>query len=105
MMSARLDRLPERSPTMTRMCRWRSPRLPRLEDGAGNLVYTFTRAGVTTGELTANFTISGTATFNTDYTQTGAATFTPPNGTVVFARRQFDGDSDGRSDGGYNGRA
>ncbi len=56
-----------------------------LEDGAGNLVYTFTRAGVTTGELTANFTINGTATFNTDYTQTGAATFVPPNGTVVFA--------------------
>src|SRR6185312_9385425 len=55
------------------------------EDGAGNLVYTFTRAGVTTGALTANFTISGTATFNTDYTQTGAATFAPPNGTVQFA--------------------
>ncbi|HKY42128.1 MAG TPA: Calx-beta domain-containing protein [Pyrinomonadaceae bacterium] len=55
------------------------------EDGVGNLVYTFTRAGVTTGELTANFTINGTATFNTDYTQTGAATFAPPNGTVVFA--------------------
>src|SRR4029079_8801051 len=35
--------------------------------------------------LTANFTIGGTATFNTDYTQTGAATFAPPNGTVGFA--------------------
>ena len=55
-----------------------------LEDGAGNLVYTFTRTGVTTGALTANFTINGTATFNTDYTQTGAATFTPPTGTVNF---------------------
>src|SRR5215213_9753395 len=55
------------------------------EDGVGNLVYTFTRAGVITGELTANFTINGTATFNTDYTQTGAATFTPPTGTVFFA--------------------
>ena len=55
------------------------------EDGATNLVYTFTRAGVTTGALTANFTITGTATFNTDYTQTGAATFSPPNGTVQFA--------------------
>ena len=52
------------------------------EDGAGNLVYTFTRIGVTTGALTVNFTIGGTATFNTDYTQTGAATFTPPTGTV-----------------------
>ena len=55
------------------------------EDGVGNLVYTFTRVGVTTGALTANFTIDGTATFNTDYTQTGATTFAPPNGTVEFA--------------------
>ena len=54
------------------------------EDGAGNLVFTFTRTGVTTGALTANFTINGTATFNTDYTQTGAASFTPPTGTVQF---------------------
>jgi uncharacterized repeat protein (TIGR01451 family) len=55
------------------------------EDGATNLVYTFTRTGVTTGALTANYTIGGTATFNTDYTQTGATTFTPPTGTVQFA--------------------
>jgi uncharacterized repeat protein (TIGR01451 family) len=55
------------------------------EDGAGTLVYTFTRTGVTTGALTANFTIGGTATFNTDYTQTDATTFAPPNGTVDFA--------------------
>ena len=54
------------------------------EDGAPNLVYTFTRNGVTTGPLTVNFSIGGTATFNTDYTQTGAATFTPPTGTVTF---------------------
>src|ERR1051326_172472 len=54
------------------------------EDGATNLVYTFTRAGVTSTPLTVNFTIGGTATFNTDYTQTGAATFVPPNGTVTF---------------------
>src|SRR6185369_3573663 len=56
-----------------------------LEDGATNLVYTFTRAGVTGSPLTVNFAISGTATFNTDYTQTGAATFVTPNGTVTFA--------------------
>ena len=37
---------------------------------------------MTTGALTVNFTVGGTATFNTDYTQTGAATFTPPDGTV-----------------------
>jgi HYR domain/Domain of unknown function DUF11/Calx-beta domain len=58
------------------------------EDGATNLVYTFTRQGVTTGALTANFSIGGTATppggATPDYTQTGAATFTPPTGTVTF---------------------
>ncbi len=59
--------------------------LSTTEDGAGNLVYTFTRTGVTTGALTVNFSINGTATFNTDYTQTGATTFTPPTGTVDFA--------------------
>src|SRR6185312_3402738 len=55
------------------------------EDGAPNLVYTFTRNGVTTGPLTVNFSVGGTATFNTDYTQTGAATFTSTDGTVTFA--------------------
>src|SRR4030095_1128637 len=55
------------------------------EDGATNLVYTFTRTGDTTGALTVNFSVGGTATFNTDYTQTGAATFTASSGTVTFA--------------------
>ena len=54
------------------------------EDGAPNLVYTFTRNGVTTGSLTVNFSVSGTATFSTDYTQIGATTFTPSTGTVDF---------------------
>src|SRR5215208_1746734 len=54
------------------------------EDGATNLVYTFTRSD-SSGPLTVNFSIGGTATFNTDYTETGAATFTPPTGTVTFA--------------------
>ena len=58
--------------------------IPVAEDGAANLVYTFTRTGVTTGALTVNFTIGGIATFSADYTQTGAATFVPPNGTVTF---------------------
>jgi uncharacterized repeat protein (TIGR01451 family) len=55
------------------------------EDGPTNMVYTFTRNGVTSTPLTVNFTIGGTATFNNDYTQSGAATFVPPNGTVTFA--------------------
>lgn len=58
------------------------------EDGATNLVYTFTRNGVTGSALVVNFTIGGTATFGVspnDYTQTGATTFAPPLGTVTFA--------------------
>jgi hypothetical protein len=57
------------------------------EDGATNLVYTFTRNGVTGSSLVVNFTIGGTATFGAspnDYTQTGATSFTPPTGTVTF---------------------
>src|SRR6185437_2356391 len=55
------------------------------EDGAANLVYTFTRTGNTTGALTVNFSIGGTADSATDYTQTGAASFSPPTGTVTIA--------------------
>jgi Ca2+-binding RTX toxin-like protein len=58
--------------------------LTTAEDGATNLVYTFTRTGVTSSPLTVNFSIGGTAAFSTDYTQTGAASFTPPSGTVTF---------------------
>jgi len=38
------------------------------EDGTANLVYTFTRSGVTTNALTVNYTLGGTATNGTDYT-------------------------------------
>ena len=47
------------------------------EDGASNLIYTFTRTGDTSGALTVNYSITGTATSGTDYT--GAS------GTVSFA--------------------
>ncbi|NCS76024.1 MAG: endo-1,3-1,4-beta-glycanase ExsH [Microcystis aeruginosa K13-07] len=49
------------------------------EDGTQNLIYTFTRSGVTTNALTVNYTLGGTATLNTDYTRTGT------NNTVTFA--------------------
>ncbi|MFM6732096.1 MAG: Calx-beta domain-containing protein, partial [Microcystis panniformis] len=49
------------------------------EDGTTNLVYTFTRSGVTSNALTVNYTLGGTATLNTDYTRTGT------NNTVTFA--------------------
>ncbi|MBD2568872.1 S8 family serine peptidase [Anabaena lutea] len=60
-----------------------------LEDGVPNLVYTFTRTGDTTNALSVNYIVGGTATFNTDYTQTGGqistSTFTTPRGTITFA--------------------
>ncbi|MFM6201948.1 MAG: sodium:calcium exchanger, partial [Dolichospermum sp.] len=66
-----------------------SPTLPSItlavspasvtEDGTTNLVYTFTRTGVTTNALTVNYALGGTATLNTDYTRTGT------NNTVTFA--------------------
>ncbi|MBD2624718.1 DUF4347 domain-containing protein [Microcystis flos-aquae FACHB-1344] len=49
------------------------------EDGTTNLIYTFTRSGLTTNPLTVNYTLGGTATLNTDYTRTGT------NNTVTFA--------------------
>ncbi|WP_052150113.1 hypothetical protein [Aphanizomenon flos-aquae] len=50
------------------------------EDGTANLIYTFTRTGVTTGALTVNYGITGTAD-SSDYT--GA---TPGTGkTITFA--------------------
>ena len=59
--------------------------LSTAEDGATNLVYTFTRTGNTSSPLTMNFSVGGTATFNTDYTQSGAASFTASSGTATFA--------------------
>ena len=56
-----------------------------VEDGATNLVYTFTRTGSTANALAVSYTVSGNATFNTDYTQTGASTFTATTGTITFA--------------------
>ena len=56
-----------------------------LENGATTLDYTFTRSGVTTGTLTVNFTVGGSAIFGTDYTKTGAASFTTTTGTVTFS--------------------
>ncbi|MBK6283203.1 MAG: hypothetical protein IPF54_11605 [Draconibacterium sp.] len=46
-----------------------------LEDGATNLVYTFTLSSTATSNVTVNFSVGGTAAFSTDYAQTGATTF------------------------------
>jgi len=55
------------------------------EDGSTNLVYTFNPTGDLTKSLTVNFNVAGTATFNTDYTTSGATTFSASNGTITFA--------------------
>ncbi|UJS04088.1 Calx-beta domain-containing protein [Cylindrospermopsis raciborskii] len=55
------------------------------EDGTNNLIYTFTRSGNLTNALTVNYSVAGKAIFNTDYNQTGAASFTATGGTVTFA--------------------
>jgi CSLREA domain-containing protein len=54
------------------------------ENGTQNLVYTFTRNPGTSGDITVNFTVGGTAMFGSDYSQSGAASFTTNSGTVVI---------------------
>jgi uncharacterized repeat protein (TIGR01451 family) len=55
------------------------------EDGTTNLTYTFTRAGSAVNPLTVNYSVGGTATFITDYSQIGADSFNSAAGTVTFA--------------------
>jgi len=55
-----------------------------LEDGTTNLVYTFTRSAASASPLTVSFSVGGTATYNTDYTQSGAANFSATSGTVTI---------------------
>jgi hypothetical protein len=55
------------------------------EDGAGNLIYTFTRSGPTDDALAVSFNVLGTASFESDYTQNGADSFSVSSGTVIFA--------------------
>ncbi|PNJ93553.1 hypothetical protein CEP14_13325, partial [Cylindrospermopsis raciborskii C04] len=54
------------------------------EDGTNNLVYTFTRTGVTSNALTVNYTIEGTATNGTDYNNIGTSvTFAAGSSTAT----------------------
>ncbi|MBD2143541.1 peptidase M23, partial [Anabaena sp. FACHB-1250] len=55
------------------------------EDGTANLIYTFTRTGTTTNALTVNYGVTGTARFNTDYSQIGATSFATTTRTITFA--------------------
>ena len=56
-----------------------------LEDGSDNLVFTLKREGSLLQPLTVNFRLGGTASADSDYTQTGATGFSRGNGSVVFA--------------------
>ena len=51
-------------------------------EGGADLVYTFTRTGFLDEVLTVNFNVSGTATLTTDFTQSGAASFSASAGTI-----------------------
>ncbi|WP_308411358.1 Calx-beta domain-containing protein, partial [Cylindrospermopsis raciborskii] len=54
--------------------------------GTPNLVYTFTRTGVTSNALTVNYTIEGTATNGTDYNNIGTSvTFAAGSSTATVA--------------------
>jgi hypothetical protein len=54
------------------------------EDGTGNLIYTFTRTGVTSNQLTVNYTVGGTATNGTDYGNIGTSvTFAANSSTAT----------------------
>lgn len=55
------------------------------EEGNTSVVFTFTRAGVTDGELTVPFTVGGDALYGVDYTVSGAASFNATAGTITFA--------------------
>ncbi|EMI57568.1 Endonuclease/exonuclease/phosphatase domain protein, partial [Rhodopirellula sallentina SM41] len=59
------------------------------EDNAGNILFTFSRTGDTTNALTVNFIDSGTAEFNNDYIETGAANYVGGGtGTVTIPAGQ-----------------
>ena len=61
-----------------------NPTASVVEDSGAPVVFTFTRTGSLAQPLTVSFTIGGTATFGSDYTQSGADTFTANSGTVTF---------------------
>jgi len=48
------------------------------------LVYTFSRGAHTCADLQVHFTVSGTALFGTDYSQSGASSFSGSTGSVLI---------------------
>eukprot|EP01094_Clydonella_sp_ATCC50884_P011946 TRINITY_DN217_c0_g1_i1.p1 TRINITY_DN217_c0_g1~~TRINITY_DN217_c0_g1_i1.p1 ORF type:complete len:938 (-),score=456.13 TRINITY_DN217_c0_g1_i1:187-3000(-) len=56
-----------------------------VEASGDEMVFRFERLGIDTEELTVSFDVGGTATFNDDYEQSGADSFSASAGTVVIA--------------------
>ncbi len=54
------------------------------ENSGSPITYTFTLSAAVASNTTVNFNVGGTATFSTDYSQSGAATFNASTGTVVI---------------------
>ncbi len=54
------------------------------EDNNNQITYTFTRKGDINTALTVDFTVTGSATFNEDYSLTGAEEFDGSKGKVTF---------------------
>ncbi|WP_290274919.1 T9SS type A sorting domain-containing protein [Algibacter miyuki] len=55
------------------------------ENSATSMVYTFTLDSPAVGDLVVNFSVGGTAAYTTDYSVSGATTFSASNGTVTIA--------------------
>ncbi len=54
------------------------------ENSGTAMVYTFALTSPATSNITINFAVSGSATFTTDYTASGAASFNATTGSVVI---------------------
>lgn len=55
-----------------------------LENSGTAMVYTFSLTAAATSNITINFSVGGSAVFSTDYTATGASSFTSTTGSVVI---------------------
>ncbi len=55
-----------------------------VENSGNSMVYTFALSSPATSTTTINFSVSGSATFATDYTASGASSFNAASGSVVI---------------------
>ncbi|HLO43856.1 MAG TPA: hypothetical protein VK175_05940 [Leadbetterella sp.] len=54
------------------------------ENSGSAMVFTFSLSSPAVGNVTINFSVAGTATFNTDYTSSGASSFSGSSGSIVI---------------------